>query len=493
MRDLRNGILLKRVVPSSWMRASATIQRRSKSSNSISLDVEGPEYQRQRLQDLLQVDRTSLFHPYTSLVKPLPTQLVEGANGCTLQLRLSDKTVDVIDGMSSWWAVIHGYNVPEINAAIQNCTDQHLCHVMFGGLTHQPAIDLANTLLPLLPNNLTKLFYACSGSVAVEVALKLALQYQMTTTSDGKKHKIIAVRGGYHGDTLGAMSVSDPDNGLHQQFFAPSLLPNIIRAEKPTPISRYAGHCDMVTSVESILQKQGDEIAALIVEPLIQGAGGMNMYSPQALRDIRELTRQHNVLLIVDEIATGFGRTYTENTTNSGKLFASQQADVEPDILCAGKALTGGYCSLGVVALSDQVGMGLGPDYPFMHGPTFMGNPLACSIANASIQLLTSSPWQKRISSIEAQLKKELSNLSILYPDLVHDVRVLGAIGVVELQQPIANMAHISKIFIEQGVWIRPFGKLLYVMPPYTISQQQLTQLTSTIRYVLQNRHVIQT
>ena len=340
-----------------------------------------------------------------------------------------------------------------------------MSHVMFGGLTHEPAITLAKTLVGITPEHLSKVFFTDSGSVAVEAALKMALQY-WHNQGQSKKHKFVTIRGGYHGDTFGAMSVCDPDNGMHHLFSG--VLPQHFFTKSPSTVSMDEALADL----ESTLKAHSKHIAAMILEPVVQGAGGMKIYNPQYLTKAKALCQQHQVLFILDEIATGFGRT--------GELFALEYVDVEPDILCLGKALTGGYMTLAATLTTDEISQGIGT---LMHGPTFMANPLACSVANASIELLLNSPWQDNIADIETVLSGELSSLKS--HDKVADVRILGAIGVVELTQEI-DVEKVQNQLIEHGVWLRPYGKLLYTMPPFTISKQELLLITKAIKIVIE-------
>lgn len=416
-------------------------------------------------------DQQHIWHPYTSAIDPLPCYQVSKAQGVYIHLASGEK---LVDGVSSWWTAIHGYNHPELNAAVKNQVDD-FAHVMFGGLTHQPAIDLCRTLIDITPQGLDRVFLADSGSVSVEVAMKMALQY-WACQGNSHKHRFITPRNGYHGDTFAAMSVCDPVNGMHG-LFTDALAQQIFAPAPQTCFDKHWNEDD-IKPLEDLMAKHHHELAALIIEPIVQNAGGMRIYHPEYLRRCRQLCDDYNILLICDEIATGFGRT--------GKLFACEHADISPDIMCLGKALTGGYMTLAATLCSEDVAQGVCQGEPgvFMHGPTFMGNALACSVANASLKLIQQNHWQDQVSQIEKQLQAELK--ACLTLDTVADVRVLGAIGVVECRSAV-NVAKLQQIFVKQGVWIRPFGKLVYIMPPYIIQPKQLSQLTNAMFEALQS------
>lgn len=422
---------------------------------------------------MLEYDREHILHPYAPSNPSIDMTFVRSARGVYLELEDGKK---IIDGMSSWWSVIHGYNVEALNNAAAEQLSK-MSHVMFGGITHEPAIKLAKTLIDITDDALERVFFSDSGSVSVEVALKMAFQY-WSSQGNSQKSKILAFYKGYHGDTFGAMSVCDPVTGMHSAF--EKILHKNIFAEAPGCAYDEAWDERYIADFASKLEQHHREIAAVILEPIVQGAGGMRIYSPRFLKEVRALCDAYDVLLILDEVATGFGRT--------GKLFAYEHAGVAPDILCVGKALTGGYMSLAATLTTKKVMAGVESNgNVLMHGPTFMANPLACSVANASLALLLDSPWQQRVLAIEAQLKEELAACNDL--DIVKEVRVLGAIGVVELNRDV-DLAWMTPKFIENGVWIRPFLNLVYIMPPYVTSREELTQITQAIHTVIKEFEV---
>lgn len=415
--------------------------------------------------DLTTLDRQHVWHPYSSFTNPGTVMPVSQAEG--IHIHLTNGKV-LIDGMSSWWSTLHGYNHPVLNQAI---TDQlgKMAHVMFAGLTHEPAIKLATTLAKITPAGLNKVFFSDSGSVAIEIALKMAIQY-WHSQGQAQRTTFLTLKRGYHGDTFGAMAVGDPHSGMHH-LFNHTLLHHLF-AEAPTCGFDQPFQESYISNFSHLIQQHRQKIAAVILEPIVQGAGGMHFYSPEYLKRIRELCTKNNILLIADEIATGFGRT--------GKLFACEHADISPDILCIGKALTGGYLTLAATLCNDTVsnGIGKGSHGALMHGPTYMANPLACAAANASIELLLQSDWQNRVLAIENQMRAELSPCKEF--SYVKDIRVLGAIGVVELTDA-PNPEKLMAQFIELGVWIRPFGKIIYLMPPFIIIPEALSKLTSAV------------
>ncbi|OCW98316.1 adenosylmethionine--8-amino-7-oxononanoate transaminase [Alishewanella sp. HH-ZS] len=409
----------------------------------------------------LDFDRLHIWHPYTSMLSPLPVYPIVRADGCELELEDGRK---LIDGTASWWSAVHGYNHPRLNQAISSQLSQ-MAHVMFGGITHQPAVALCQQLLKMVPANLSKVFLADSGSIAVEVALKMALQYWQGVGKT-QKNRLVSLRKGYHGDTFAAMAVCDPHDSMHSMFS--QLLPQ--HDFLPAPQSAFAGPFDAndLTPLRDLLRQSANDIAAIILEPIVQGYGGMRFYHPDYLRGVRELCDQYQVLLIADEIATGFGR--------SGKLFACEHAAINPDILCLGKALSGGYLTLAATLCSDEIarGISLSAAGGLMHGPTFMANPLACAVALESIRIIAEGHWQQQVAAIEQQLSAELAPCAKLAA--VKQVRVLGAIGVLEMRQKV-DVAKLQAGFVERGVWIRPFNNLIYIMPPFTISSAQLSRL----------------
>lgn len=420
---------------------------------------------------LVAADRAHVWHPYAPASDDAPLYPVASASG--VRLTLTDGR-ELIDGMSSWWAAIHGYNHPLLNAAV---TEQvaSMSHVMFGGLTHAPAVRLAEQLVELTPPGLSRVFFSDSGSVSVEVAIKMALQY-WSGLGRPAKQRLVTVRGGYHGDTFAAMSVCDPDTGMHHWFGG--AVATQLFAPRPEPTFAEPFEEGHIADLAALLGAHRDEVAAVIIEPIVQGAGGMRWYAPAYLSRLRELCEEHNVLLIADEIATGFGRT--------GRLFACEFADIVPDIMCVGKALTGGYLSLAATLCTDEVAAGICSAGPaaLMHGPTFMANPLATAVAAASIDVLLESPWQRRVADIAAWLEHGLAPARDI--EGVADVRVLGAIGVIEATDPFddADQAWL----VDQGVWLRPFGRLLYTMPPFVTASNDIATVTDVMVALVADR-----
>jgi len=413
-------------------------------------------------EQISELDSKHVWHPYSSFASPLLPFPVESTEG--VRIRLKDGR-ELIDGMASWWSAVHGYGHPKLKQAAHDQIEQ-MSHVMFGGLTHQPAVTLAQKLVQLAPRGLNKVFISDSGSVSVEVAMKMAFQYALSQ-GNRERNKLLTIRSGYHGDTFATMATCDPVNGMHHMF--ENILPKHIFAEAPACLFDEPFEEKHIADLKQKLEQHQHEVAAIILEPIVQGAGGMRFYSPDYLKRVRELCDEYNVLLIADEIATGFGRT--------GKMFACEYADITPDILCVGKALTGGFMSLAATLCTDKVAKGIceGEAGVFMHGPTFMGNPLACAVANASLDVLMEGGWQKQVVDIEAGLNKGLAPARELAQ--VKDVRVLGAIGVIELHEPV-DMPTVQPMFVNEGVWVRPFGKLIYVLPPFVINQDDLQFLT---------------
>lgn len=413
-------------------------------------------------EQILELDQKHVWHPYSSFTSPLLPFPVESTDG--VRIKLKDGR-ELIDGMASWWSAVHGYGHPNLKEAAHKQIDI-MSHVMFGGLTHEPAVMLCEKLVKIAPRGLNKVFISDSGSVAVEVAIKMAFQYWISQGQAGK-NKLLTVRNGYHGDTFATMAVCDPVNGMHHMF--DQVLEKHIFVEAPQPAIHSQLKSDFheshIQSLKDQLENQHQHIAALILEPIVQGAGGMRFYHAEYLKRARELCDEYDVLLIADEIATGFGRT--------GKMFACDHAGISPDILCVGKALTGGFMSLAATLCTDKVAKGIcdGEAGVFMHGPTFMGNPLACAVANASLDILMTGEWQQQISRIEAGLETGFAPAKDL--PQVADVRVMGGVGVIELKEPV-HMPTVQPMFVEEGVWVRPFGKNVYVLPPYVISEEDL-------------------
>ncbi|WP_372733969.1 adenosylmethionine--8-amino-7-oxononanoate transaminase [Nocardioides sp.] len=412
---------------------------------------------------LLAYDREHLWHPYTSMTDPTPVRLVESASG--VRLRLADGT-ELIDGMSSWWAAIHGYAVPQLDAALAD-QSARMSHVMFGGLTHAPAVRLAERLVDLSPAGLEHVFLADSGSVSVEVALKMVIQHQRGIGRP-ERTRMLTLRSGYHGDTFGAMSVCDPVGGMHSMFA--EVLPQQVFADQPP--ARGGDVSAWSTSLRTLAAEHAHELAGIIVEPLLQGAGGMRAYDAGCLQTMREVADEHDLVLVFDEIATAFGRT--------GAMFAAEVAGVSPDIMCVGKALTGGYLTLAAVLTTGEVARGISASESgmLMHGPTYMGNPLACAVALASLDLLESSDWAANVARVGAALERGLAPLRSA-PG-VADVRTLGAVGVVQLDHPV-DVVKATDAAVEEGVWLRPFRDLIYTMPPYVATDDDVARICRAI------------
>ena len=419
---------------------------------------------------MIKDDKKYIWHPYASAIDKNPIYAVKKARGVHIFLESGEK---LVDGMSSWWCVIHGYNNKRLNNALKKQINS-FSHIMFGGFTHKPAVNLAKKLNEITPKNLQKVFFSDSGSVSIEVAMKYAIQYWHSENQFSKK-KFLTVRNGYHGDTMATMSVSDPDNGMHS-IFKNSLLKQIY-VKKPEDVRKYRkGYSKSLIQMEKKLKDLNSKIAAVIIEPILQGAGGMRIYHPDYLVQLRKLCNKYNVLLILDEIATGFGRT--------GELFGFEHSNISPDILCLGKSLTGGYMSLAATIVSKKIANKISSNEPgiFMHGPTYMANPLACSVALENINLLLSYDWKKNIKAIEKSLVKGLKDISLNRE--VKDYRVIGAVGILEMKSKV-NVSSLQKKFVKNGIWLRPYSNLIYVMPPYTISQKDLNFLLQKIKVVI--------
>ena len=419
---------------------------------------------------MIKDDKKYIWHPYAAAIDKNPIYAVKKAKGVHIFLESGEK---LVDGMSSWWCVIHGYNNKRLNNALKKQINS-FSHIMFGGFTHKPAVNLAKKLNEITPKNLQKVFFSDSGSVSIEVAMKYAIQYWHSENQFSKK-KFLTVRNGYHGDTMATMSVSDPDNGMHS-IFKNSLLKQIY-VKKPEDVRKYRkGYSKSLIQMEKKLKDFNSKIAAVIIEPILQGAGGMRIYHPDYLVQLRKLCNKYNVLLILDEIATGFGRT--------GELFGFHHSNISPDILCLGKSLTGGYMSLAATIVSKKIANKISSNEPgiFMHGPTYMANPLACSVALENINLLLSYDWKKNIKAIEKSLVEGLKDISLNRE--VKDYRVIGAVGILEMKSKV-NVSSLQKKFVKNGIWLRPYSNLIYVMPPYTISQKDLNFLLQKIKVVI--------
>ncbi|XZR52841.1 MAG: adenosylmethionine--8-amino-7-oxononanoate transaminase [Enterobacteriaceae bacterium] len=410
------------------------------------------------------LDKNYIWHPYTSIIKPLNCYYIKEAKGAILKLY---NGINLIDGMSSWWSCIHGYNNSILNKAIIKQIKK-MSHIMFGGFNHKEAIKLCNNLINITPKKLECVFLADSGSVAVEIALKMSLQYWHAKGE--YRQKILTLKHGYHGDTFGAMSVCDPKNSMHNIY--KKYLTKHIFAESPKCKFNDNWNKKYINSFQYLIKKNSKKIACVILEPIIQGAGGMKIYNPIYLQKVSQLCKKHKILLILDEIATGFGRT--------GKLFAFEHSGITPDILCLGKSLTGGYMTLSATITTKKIAniISNGKSGCFMHGPTFMGNPLACSVANANLKILNKNKWIKQVKYIENYFKKTL--LKLKNSNKILDIRILGAIGIIETINFI-DINKMQRFFINNGVWVRPFGKLIYLMPPYIIKKKELNILINSV------------
>ena len=416
-------------------------------------------------------DKLYVWHPYAAAIDKNPVYSVKKAKGVYIHLATGEK---LVDGMSSWWCVINGYNHPKLNKAIKDQISK-FSHVMFGGFTHKPAVDLARKLNEITPRSIQKVFFSDSGSVAIEVGMKFAIQYWYSKNLE-KKKKFLTVKSGYHGDTFATMSVSDPINGMHS-IFKKTLLSQIYVSKPEDSREFNLKNSKSLKQIEQKLKEKHSLIAAVIIEPIFQGAGGMRVYHPDYLKKLKKLCEKYNVLLMLDEIATGFGRT--------GKLFGFEHSNIVPDILCLGKSITGGYMSLAATMVSKEIAKSISNKDPgiFMHGPTYMANPLACSVALANINLLLSYDWKKKIKNIESAVFNSFKEIS--KNESVKDFRVLGAIGVLEMKNKV-NVKSIQKKCVEHGIWLRPYSNLIYIMPPYVISKKDLSFLLNKLKKVIE-------